>query len=393
MQALIAERIQRLGTETAFEVLAKAKALEAQGKSIIHMEIGEPDFDTPAHIRRAAVEALEAGETHYVPAPGIPELRQAIAAATEQSHGISIDPSRVIVTPGGKPIMFFAIMATVNPGDEVIYPNPGFPIYESCIRFMGGVPVPAPLREELDFRMDVAELERLLNEKTKMIILNSPGNPCGGVLSRQDLEAIADLVRGKNIVVLADEIYDRIVYRDERPPSIASVPGMEEQTILLNGFSKTYAMTGWRLGWGVFPEPLVEPVTRLLVNSVSCTAAFVQHAGVAALTGPQDDVEVMRSQFEKRRDRIVAGLNDLPGITCKLPEGAFYVFPNVTATGKSAADLADLLLNEAGVATLSGTAFGEYGEGHLRLSYATSMENIDEALNRMEGVLRRLRPH
>lgn len=393
MQALIAERIQRLGTETAFEVLAKAKALEAQGKSIIHMEIGEPDFDTPAHIRRAAVEALEAGETHYVPAPGIPELRQAIAAATEQSHGISIDPSRVIVTPGGKPIMFFAIMATVNPGDEVIYPNPGFPIYESCIRFMGGVPVPAPLREELDFRMDVAELERLVNEKTKMIILNSPGNPCGGVLSRQDLEAIADLVRGKNIVVLADEIYDRIVYRDERPPSIASVPGMEEQTILLNGFSKTYAMTGWRLGWGVFPEPLVEPVTRLLVNSVSCTAAFVQHAGVAALTGPQDDVEVMRSQFEKRRDRIVAGLNDLPGITCKLPEGAFYVFPNVTATGKSAADLADLLLNEAGVATLSGTAFGEYGEGHLRLSYATSMENIDEALNRMEGVLRRLRPH
>lgn len=393
MQALIAERIQRLGTETAFEVLAKAKALEAQGKSIIHMEIGEPDFDTPAHIRRAAVEALEAGETHYVPAPGIPELRQAIAAATEQSHGISIDPSRVIVTPGGKPIMFFAIMATVNPGDEVIYPNPGFPIYESCIRFMGGVPVPAPLREELDFRMDVAELERLVNEKTKMIILNSPGNPCGGVLRRQDLEAIADLVRGKNIVVLADEIYDRIVYRDERPPSIASVPGMEEQTILLNGFSKTYAMTGWRLGWGVFPEPLVEPVTRLLVNSVSCTAAFVQHAGVAALTGPQDDVEVMRSQFEKRRDRIVAGLNDLPGITCKLPEGAFYVFPNVTATGKSAADLADLLLNEAGVATLSGTAFGEYGEGHLRLSYATSMENIDEALNRMEGVLRRLRPH
>ena len=375
-----------LGTETAFEVLARAKRLEAQGRRIIHMEIGEPDFDTPAHIRAAAMQALEGGHTHYVPAPGIPELRQAIADHTRRSRGIDVDPEEVVVTPGGKPIIFFSILAVVDAGDEVIYPNPGFPIYESCIRFVGGKPVPIPLREEFDFRLDVDELARLITPRTKMIILNSPGNPCGGVLSAEDVTAIAELVRGRPILVFSDEIYDRLSY-GPAPESIASRPGMKEQTIILNGFSKTYAMTGWRIGWGIMPRPLAEQVTKLLVNSVSCTAAFVQHAALAALTGPQDDVERMRAEFQRRRDRIVAGLNAIPGITCRLPLGAFYAFPNVRAFGRPAAEIAEYLLEEAGVATLAGDAFGAYGEGYLRLSYATSVEAIDEGLERIAAAL------
>lgn len=390
MQALIADRMVNLGTETAFEVLAKAKALEAKGRRIVHVEIGEPDFDTPAHVRQAAAAALEAGHTHYVPAPGIPELRNAIAEYVSRTRGIDVDPAEVVVTPGGKPIMYFTIMATVNPGDEVIYPNPGFPIYESCIRFMGGVPVPIPLREELNFSLDVEELRSLITPRTKMIILNSPGNPTGGVLTRADVDAIAEMVRGREIVVLSDEIYDRLIYEGE-PQSIASRPGLKEQTVILDGFSKTYAMTGWRLGWGVMPRPLAEQVTRLIINSVSCTSAFSQHAAVAALTGPQDDVERMRAEFRRRRDAMVAGLNAIPGVTCKSPAGAFYVFPNVKSFGLKSKEMADYLLEEAGVAVLGGTAFGAYGEGYLRLSYATSMANIEEALARMAGALAALR--
>lgn len=385
----LAQRLNNLGTETAFEVLSRAKRLEAQGRRIIHMEIGEPDFHTPAHIREAAVRALADGHTHYVPAPGIPELRAAIADYTQGRHGIDVDPDEVVVTPGGKPIMFFTIMATINPGDEVIYPDPGFPIYESCIRFAGGIPVPVPLREELDFRLDVSELASLITPRTKMIILNSPGNPCGGVLDADDITAIAELVRGRPILILSDEIYDRIVYGDIVPLSVASIPGMKEQTIILNGFSKTYAMTGWRIGWGVMPAVLAEQVTKLMINSVSCTAAFTQWAALAALQGPQDEVNRMVIEFKRRRDRIVAGLNAIPGVNCKVPAGAFYVFPNVKSFGKSSAEIASYLLEEAGVAVLAGTAFGRGGEGYLRLSYATGMEEIEEALAAMTDAFRK----
>jgi len=390
MQILFADRMGNLGTETAFEVLAKAKALEAQGRRIVHMEIGEPDFDTPAHIRQAAAAALEAGYTHYVPAPGIPELRGAIAAYTAKSRGISVDPTEVVVTPGGKPIMFFTIMALVNPGDEVIYPNPGFPIYESCIKFVGGVPVPIPLREELDFSLDVQELGRLITPRTKMIILNSPGNPCGGVLTRQDVDTIADMVRGTDIVVLADEIYDRLIY-DGEPQSISNRPGLKEHTVILDGFSKTYAMTGWRMGWGVMPRPIAEQVARLIINSVSCTSAFSQHAAVAALTGPQDAVDAMRAEFRRRRDAVVAGLNAIPGVRCATPKGSFYVFPNFKSFGLSAREISNYLMENAGVAVLGGTAFGTYGEGYLRLSYATSMANINEALEKIEAAMAKLK--
>lgn len=390
MQGFIAERMGNLGTETAFEVLAKAKALEAKGRRIVHMEIGEPDFDTPAHVRQAAAAAIEAGHTHYVPSPGIPELRSTIAEYVSRTRGIPVDPAEVVVTPGGKPIMFFTIMATVNPGDEVIYPNPGFPIYESCIRFMGGVPVPIPLREELDFSLDVEELRPLITPRTKMIILNSPGNPTGGVLTRADVDAVAEMVRGKNILVLSDEIYDRLIY-DGGPDSISNRPGLKDQTVILDGFSKTYAMTGWRMGWGVMPKPLAEHVTRLIVNSVSCTAAFSQHAGIAALTGPQDDVDRMRTEFRSRRDAIVARLNAIPGVSCRAPAGAFYVFPNIKSFGRSSREMADYLMETAGVAVLGGTAFGAYGEGYLRLSYATSMANINEAVDKIAGALAALR--
>ena len=385
----LAERMSRLGTETAFEVLARAKALEAQGREIIHLEIGEPDFDTPAHIKAAAVRALDEGWTHYTPAAGIPALREVIADYIRRTRGIPVGPEHVVVVPGGKPIMFFAILALVEEGDEVIYPNPGFPIYESMIRFVGARPVPLRLRMENEFRVDVEELARLITPRTRMLILNSPANPTGGVLTREDLEAIAELCLKHDLVVLSDEIYSRILYEGEHI-SIASFPGMLERTIILDGFSKTYAMTGWRLGYGVMPEPLAEAVTRLMINSNSCTAAFTQIAGIAALTGPQDDVDRMVAAFRERREVMVEGLNRLPGFRCLKPKGAFYAFPNIEGTGMSSRELAHYLLEEAGVAVLSGTAFGEYGEGFLRLSFANSIENIQKALERIEKALQRL---
>ncbi|MFN3928549.1 MAG: pyridoxal phosphate-dependent aminotransferase, partial [Thermoflexus sp.] len=373
----LAQRMSRLGTETAFEVLARAKALEAQGKEIIHLEIGEPDFDTPAHIKAAAVRALDEGYTHYTPAAGIPALREAIADYIRRTRGIPVGPENVVVVPGGKPIMFFAILALVEEGDEVIYPNPGFPIYESMIRFVGGHPVPLRLRMDNEFRVDVEELARLITPRTRMLILNSPANPTGGVLTREDLAAIAELCLKHDLVVLSDEIYSRIIYEGEHV-SIASFPGMLERTIILDGFSKTYAMTGWRLGYGVMPEPLAEALTRLMINSNSCTAAFTQIAGITALTGPQDDVDRMVAAFRERREVIVEGLNRIPGFRCLKPKGAFYAFPNIEGTGWPSRELAAYLLEEAGVAVLSGTAFGEYGEGFLRLSFANSVENIQK---------------
>jgi len=379
-----------LGTETAFEVLAKAKALEKQGKNIIHLEIGEPDFDTPQNIKEAAVKALYSGYTHYVPAAGIPELREAIAEYVSKTRSIPVDPEEVVVTPGAKPIMFFAILACVNPGEEVLYPNPGFPIYESMINFVGAKPVPIPLKEEDDFSIDHEYVKEKISKKTKMIILNSPENPTGGVLTKEDLKVIADCIAHRNdVIVLSDEVYSRIIYEGTHE-SIASLPGMKEKTIILDGFSKTYAMTGWRLGYGVMRKNLAEKITQLMINSNSCTCAFVQVAGIEALKGPQDFVDRMVAEFRKRREIIVEGLNRIKGITCKKPKGSFYVFPNITGTGMRSSELSGYLLNEAGVAVLSGTAFGEYGEGYLRMSFANSAENIKEALKRIETALEKL---
>nr|WP_227763770.1 pyridoxal phosphate-dependent aminotransferase [Zhaonella formicivorans] len=391
MEHIFAKSMANLGTETAFEVLAKAKKLEAEGRDIVHLEIGEPDFDTPRNIIDAGVKALNSGYTHYTPAPGIPEVRETIANYVRAHKNVPADPEDVVIVPGGKPIMFFSILATVDPGDEVIYPNPGFPIYESVIKFVGAKPVPIPLREENQFRLDVNELKNLITPKTKMLIINSPQNPTGGFLTKEDVEAIADLVRGKEILVLADEIYDRIVYTDDRPVSIASLPGMKDWTIILDGFSKTYAMTGWRLGFGVMHKEIAARIAQLMVNSNSCTAAFTQMAGKEALTGPQDEVEKMVAEFKKRRDIIVDGLNAIPGVSCLRPNGAFYVFPNISSFGKPSKEIADYLLNEAGVACLGGTAFGSYGEGYLRLSYANSVENIEKALERIKDALAKLR--
>ncbi len=385
----LAGRMGRLGTETAFSVLAKAKALEARGQDIIHLEIGEPDFDTAGHIVEAGCQALRSGETHYTPTAGIPELREAIAADVAKSRGIDVEPAQVVVTPGGKPIMFFAILALVEEGDEVLMPNPAFPIYESMVDFVGGTPVFVPLRQENGFRFDLDEFRAGLSEKTRLVILNSPANPTGGVFTAEDIRGIAEILRERpDVVVLSDEIYARLLYSGSFA-SIASEPGFgpEERTIILDGFSKTYAMTGWRLGYGVMPEALADQVAKLQVNSNSCTAAATQHAGLAALHGPQDAVDRMLEEFRARRDLIVSGLNKLPGVECISPQGAFYVFPNVSGTGHPAGELADLLLNEAGVACLSGTAFGRHGEGHLRLSYANSRENISRALDRMHEVL------
>jgi aspartate aminotransferase len=385
---LLAARMARLGTETAFLVLARAKALEAQGKEIIHLEIGEPDFDTPANIIEAGVNALRSGYTHYTPAPGLPEVRETIACYASRQKGIAFTPEEVVITPGGKPIMFYTIMALVNPGDEVIYPNPGFPIYESVINYVGGKAVPVPLREENDFRLDVDELATLISPRTKLLIINSPANPTGGVLTGEDIARIADLVRGKNIIVLADEIYDRIVYDDSKPISIASMPGMKDWTIILDGFSKTYAMTGWRLGYGLMHRELADRIAQLMVNSNSCTAAFVQKAGQEALTGPQEATAAMVNEFKKRRDLIVDGLNAIPGISCKRPRGSFYVFPNITGLGYSSQEMEAILMEKAGVAALSGTAFGRYGEGYLRFSYANSMDNIARALEKIASLVK-----
>jgi aspartate aminotransferase len=382
----VAERMERLGTETAFEVLARARALEAEGREVIHLEIGEPDFPTPPHIVAAAKQALDEGYTHYVPSPGLPELREAIARHVAATRGIPVDPEEVVVTPGAKPIMFFAALMLCGPGDEVLYPDPGFPIYPSVAAFAGARPVPLRLRPETGFRLDPDELRAKLTDRTRLLILNSPHNPTGAVLTREDVAAIAELVRGRRLIVLSDEIYREIVY-EGHAPSIASLPGMREQTIILDGFSKTYAMTGWRLGYGVMARPLAEAMTRLIVNSVSCTAAMTQRAGLAALTGPQDAVRAMVAEFRRRRDALVAGLNAIPGVSCHLPGGAFYAFPDIRGTGMGSAELAERLLREAGVATLAGTAFGPGGEGFLRLSYAAGLTAIERALERMAAVV------
>ena len=378
----VAERMGRLGTESAFEVLARARALERQGREIVHLEIGEPDFDTAAHIKDAAKRALDANATHYGPSAGLPELREAIAKHTAETRGVPVSPEQVVVTPGAKPIMFFTIMALVDRGDEVIYPNPGFPIYESVINFVGGVPVPIPLREESDFGFDMALFEQRVSSKTKLIIINSPENPTGGVLDRSQIERIAAIARKHDVPVLSDEIYRQFLYEGEFV-SFYAQPGMHARSILLDGFSKSYAMTGWRLGYGVMPTDLAEHVTRLMVNSNSCTASFVQLAGVAALQGDHTPVTRMVAEFKRRRDLLVDGLNRLPGVTCKRPRGAFYVFPNITGTGRTSAEVADRLLQEAGVAVLSGAAFGVHGEGYLRISYANSEANLAKALERM----------
>ena len=382
----LAAGMDRIGTETAFEAAARARALEATGRSVIHLEIGEPDFDTPANIRQAAQRALEQGATHYTPTVGIPELRAAIAADATIRKGFAVTPDRVVVTPGGKPVMFFAILALVSEGDEVIYPDPGFPIYESMANYVGGKAVPCPIRQENGFRLDPAELAALVTPRTRLLILNSPANPTGGVSTREDMEQIAAVAREHDLVVLADEIYGRILYEGEHV-SIASLPGMAERTIVLDGFSKTYAMTGWRLGYGIVPEPLVTPFSRLLVNSVSCTNAATQWAGVEALTGPQDSVDEMVAEFRARRDLVVAGLNSIPGVTCLLPEGAFYAFPDISGTGLTGAEMAGKLLYEGGVSVLAGTAFGHVGRDHLRLSYANSRANLEEAMRRMRSVI------
>jgi aspartate aminotransferase len=379
----LAERMSRLGTETAFEVLNRARALERQGKEIIHLEIGEPDFDTPKNVVDAGVEALRKGWTHYGPSAGLPELRQAIAEEVSRTRGVKVSSDEVVVVPGGKPIIFFSILAFADVEDEIIYPNPGFPIYESMIRYVGARAVPIRLREERDFGLDVDELAALINDRTRLIILNSPQNPTGGVLTKQDIRDIANAIGDRNIMVLSDEIYSRLIFEGEHH-SIMSVPGFQERTILLDGFSKTYAMTGWRMGYGVMRPDLAAQMTRLMTNSNSCTASFTQIAGIEALRGDQSSVDHMRAEFQKRRDAFVAGLNRIKGFSCRMPKGAFYVFPNTTKTGWTSKKLADALLEAAGVAALSGTSFGDFGEGYLRFSVANSLENLNKALDRIE---------
>lgn len=381
----LAEKMSRIGTESAFEVLAKARALEKQGKNVIHLEIGEPDFPTPAHVIEAGKRALDEGWTKYGPTPGLPEFRELIAAYVSRTRGIKVDADNVCVVPGGKPIMFFSMVALIEAGDEVIYPDPGFPIYESIIRFLGAKPIPVPLIESRGFSFDLNALRDGLSNKTRMVILNSPANPTGGVIPKEDLAKIADLLRDRDLIILSDEIYSRIFYEAE-PSSITSFDGMIEKTIILDGFSKTYSMTGWRLGYGVMPHCLANAVNQLTVNCNSCTASFTQRAGMAALEGPQDAVTAMVAEFRRRRDAIVKGLNEIPGFRCALPAGAFYAFPHITGTGMSSKDLANFLLNEAGVACLWGTAFGQYGDGYLRFSYANSLPNILEAIERIRKV-------
>ena len=382
----LAKSIERLGVESAFDVLVRARALEAQGRSIVHLEIGEPDFPTPSHIIEAAKRALDEGWTHYGPTQGLPELREAIAAYISSSRGIQVGPQHVCVVPGGKPIIFFPLIALLEPGDEVIYPNPGFPIYESMVRFLGAKPVPMPLEESRGFSFDLNLFRDRLTNRTKLVILNSPQNPTGGVIPGEDLKVIAAILAERDVMVLSDEIYTRISYDGEAPASISEFPGMVEKTIILDGFSKTYAMTGWRMGYGVMPEWLVGAVNKLMVNSNSCTASFTQRAGIAALTGPQDAVNAMVAEFRRRRDAFCEALNQIPGFRCALPGGAFYAFPNVTGTGIPSKELADLLLNDAGVSCLNGGGFGEYGEGYIRFSYANSLPNLMEAVERIRKV-------
>lgn len=386
MARMLADRMGRLGTESAFEVLARAKALEAEGRRIIHLEIGEPDFDTPEHIKEAAAKALREGHTHYVPAPGIPALREAVCELLSRTGRLDATPDRVVVTPGAKPIMWYLMLATCQEGDEVLYPDPGFPMYASIAAFTGATPVPVPLREENQFRLDPEELASLVSPRSRVLILNSPHNPCGSALTREDVQAIAEVVLRHDLLVLSDEVYWAIRY-DGSHVSILDVDGMAERTVLLDGWSKTFAMTGWRLGFGVFPPALVEPITRLVINSVSCTSAFSQHAAIAALQGPWEPVTAMRDEFRRRRDIIVEGLNAIPGFSCIEPRGAFYVFPSVKELGAPSKQVEEYLLETAGVACLSGTAFGRYGEGYLRFSYAASADQIRTALKAIEATV------
>ena len=379
----LAKRMSRLGTESAFEVLVRARALEKQGKHIVHLEIGEPDFDTPKNIVDAAVSALHMGYTHYGPSAGLPDLREAIAEDVSRSRGVKFTPEEVVVVPGGKPIIFFTLLALVEEGDEVIYPNPGFPIYESMINFLAAKAVPIPLHEERDFRLDVDELASRITDRTKLIIINSPQNPTGGVLTKNDIYDIAAAIGDRNLMVLSDEIYCRLLFEGE-PFSISAVEGMKDRTIILDGFSKTYAMTGWRMGYGVMRADLATHIARLMTNSNSCTASFTQMAGIEAIRGDQTATERMRLKFQRRRDVFVNGINRIKGFSCRLPKGAFYTFPNITQTGWPSKKLADALLDEAGVAALSGTAFGAFGEGYLRFSVANSVENIEIALDRID---------
>ena len=384
----LAECMSRLGTEGAFDVLVRARALEAQGKEVVHLEIGEPDFHTAPNIVDAAKQALDGGWTHYGPPAGFPELRQAVAEEVGRRRGISVDPSEVVITPGAKPIMFYTILALVEPGDEVLYPDPGFPIYASMINFVGARPVPYSMVEDRDFDIDVNEIVGKISTRTRLMIMNSPNNPTGGMISRSEMETLAAALKDRNVMVLSDEIYSRLIYGGE-PVSLAAFPELRERVIILDGFSKTYAMTGWRLGYGVMRPDLAQQIALLMTNSNSCTASFTQMAGVEALRGDQSSVASMLEQFRRRREVIVDGLNRIPGFHCRKPRGAFYAFPNIKETGKASRELADALLNEAGVACLSGTAFGRQGEGYLRFSFANSIENIQKALDRIEGWIRK----
>ncbi len=384
----LAQRMGRLGTETAFEVLAKARRLENEGVDVIHLEIGEPDFESPSNIVAAGRHAMETGFTKYNPSPGFPELRDRIAEEISRTRGVSVTGDNVVITPGGKPIMFFLIMAMIDPGDEVLYPNPGFPIYESMVNFVGGIPVPMQLHESQNFNIDVNEVVSSITGRTKLIIINSPNNPCGSIIPKHDLEVLANIAKDNDIAIMSDEIYSRFQYEGEHH-SVYSFPQMRERTIILDGFSKTYAMTGWRIGYGVMPLELVDPVSRLVTNSVSCTASFTQMAALEALDGPQDASNDMVAEFRRRRDIIVDGLNAIDGIRCPVPSGAFYVFPNVEDTGMTSQEFADRLLMDAGVACLPGESFGEYGSGFIRFSFANSAENIEKALERISSFVKR----
>jgi aspartate/methionine/tyrosine aminotransferase len=384
----LARRMSRLGTETAFEVLIRARQLEAQGQEIVHLEIGEPDFDTPENVVDAGIKAIKNGWTHYSPAAGLPQLRETIAKEITRSRGISCSGDEVVVVPGGKPIIFFTMLALVDEGDEVIYPNPGFPIYESMIHFLGAKAVPIALKEENDFRLDPSELADLITDRTRLVILNSPHNPTGGVLSKDDLRDVAAALGERDVMVLSDEIYSRLIFEGKHF-SIMALDGWKDRTILLDGFSKTYAMTGWRLGYGVMRADLAQQISRLMINSNSCTASFTQMAGVEAIAGDQTSVNAMCAEFKRRRDMFVQRINKIPGFSCRIPAGAFYTFPNIRQTGLSSKKLADALLEQAGVACLAGTAFGQFGEGYLRFSIANSIENLEKALDRIEAWTRK----
>jgi aspartate aminotransferase len=385
-----AQRTSHLKPEGAYQVLARAQELESAGKRVIHLEIGQPDFDTFPNISLAGIQAIAEGKTRYTPPAGMPSLREVVAEDSSRRHGVTVHPNQVVISPGAKPNLFFPTMALVEPGDEVIYPDPGFPTYEAMIQVAGGVPVPVPLLEENGFSFDLYSFDRLVNKRTKLIILNSPGNPTGGVIPLEDLEHIASVAQRYDCWVLSDEIYARIAYDGLDVPSIYALPGMQERTVIVDGFSKTYAMTGWRLGFGIMPEGLAQQVDLLLTHSVGCTAHFTQLAGIAALTGPQDAAEEVVEEYQKRRDVVVDGLNQIPGVQCQKPKGAFYVFPNIRAFGKSSQEIADLVLNQAGVALLPGSSFGKYGEGYLRISYANSIENIQQGLDKIKSVFETL---